>query len=306
MPSAPSLISAWLPAREAPATPGEARLHVVCRTEAQLSAVLASPVAVSSVTLDYEDLRRYRDGVAAVRAVAEAPPVFLATPRIQKAGEEGFFKLIARAGPDGVLIRNLGAIHWFVRQEAELSRIGDFSLNVTNPLTARIFREEGLERLTISYDLNAGQALDLLRAAPPAWFELTLHQHMPLFHMEHCVFCTFLSEGTDYTNCGRPCESHEVRLRDRVGQEHLLSADTGCRNTLFNGRAQTGARFFHPFLDVGLRDYRVELLREDRPETWRLLRVYDDLLAGRIEGEAVWQEVGALSRLGVTEGTILG
>ena len=81
---------------------------------------------------------------------------------------------------------------------------------------------EGLDRLTVSYDLNAGQALDLLRGAPPAWFELTLHQHIPMFHMEHCVFAAFLSEGTDHTNCGRPCDRHDVKLRDRVGLEHPL------------------------------------------------------------------------------------
>lgn len=299
----PSLAE-WLPAPE-PADPtAEPRLHVVCRTSAQLGAVLTSPVAVASVTLDYEDLRRYADAVETARRTPEAPPLFLATPRIQKSGEEGFFKLIARAAPDGVLIRNLGGIQWFRREAPELTGVGDFSLNVSNPITARLFREQGLERLTLSYDLNAGQALDLLQSAPPQWFELTLHQHMPLFHMEHCVFCTFLSEGTDYTNCGRPCESQEVRLRDRVGQEHLLSADTGCRNTLFNGRAQTAARYFQPFLDSGLRDYRLELLREDASATWQLLRIYDDLLAGRIEGDEAWSEVGAISRLGVTEGTL--
>ena len=34
----------------------------------------------------------------------------------------------------------------------------------------------------------------------------------------------------------RPCETHVVHLRDRVGQMHRLSAEVGCRNTLFNGR----------------------------------------------------------------------
>ena len=78
---------------------------------------------------------------------------------------------------------------------------------------------------------------------PADWFDITIHQHMPMFHMEHCVFCAFLSDGTDFTNCGRPCDTHEVKLRDRVGTEHILQADAGCRNTLFNGKAQTGCCF---------------------------------------------------------------
>ena len=64
---------------------------------------------------------------------------------------------------------------------------------------------------------------------------------MPMFHMEHCVFCAVLSPGTNKHNCGRPCDTHEVKLRDRIGMEHPLVADVGCRNTLFNAVPQSGA-----------------------------------------------------------------
>ena len=61
----------------------------------------------------------------------------------------------------------------------------------------------------------------------PTDLEVTLHQHMPLFHMEHCLFCAFLSDGHDHTDCGRPCEQHDVKLRDRSGVDHPLRADLG-------------------------------------------------------------------------------
>ena len=83
-----------------------------------------------------------------------------------------------------------------------------------------------------------------------------------MFHMEHCVFCAFLSDGTDYTNCGRPCEEYEVKLRDRTGVDHILVADEGCRNTVFNGKAQTGAEYLQPLLDLGLRRVRIEFVNE--------------------------------------------
>ena len=158
--------------------------------------------------------------------------------------------------------------------------------------------------MTISYDLNIAQVLDLLHAAPPSWFELTLHQHMPMFHMEHCVFCTFLSSGTDYKNCGRPCETHVVHLRDRVGQMHRLSADVGCRNTLFNGRAQTGARFYDDLFRAGLRNYRIELLAENPSETQHTIELYQGLLDGSISAQELHDDLGILAKLGVTEGTL--
>ncbi|MCE2693611.1 MAG: U32 family peptidase [Verrucomicrobiaceae bacterium] len=275
------------------------QLHALCRTQEHVEAALV--LGIPRLYLDFEDIRRYADAVKHIKAASDTAQVWLATPRIQKSGEAGFFKLIQRAEPHGVLIRNLGAMSFF--QDAGIPMTGDFSLNVANPLTAEILKKAGLERLTISYDLNIEQVVDLLAAAPPAWFELTLHQHMPMFHMEHCAFAAFLSKGTDFTNCGRPCDRHRVHLRDRVGMNHPLKADVGCRNTLFNAVAQTGAQFFSELRDFGLSCFRVELLEEDADEAMIVLRTYQELLAGQRDGDEIWRDLKAQSQLGVTRGT---
>ncbi len=275
-------------------------LHALCRTEEQVDAALAE--GVDTLYVDFEDVRRYRDLVSRLRDSGTKSTIILATPRIQKAGETGLFRLVERAEPDGILVRNLGGAGHF--REQPLRRVGDFSLNVANPITARRLMECGFDRLTISYDLNIVQVLDLLAGAPPQWFELTLHQHMPMFHMEHCVFCSFLSKGKDFTDCGRPCDRHVVHLRDRVGQLHRLSADVGCRNTLFNGRAQSGARFFRELREAGLRHYRIEFLDEDAAVVTKTLRAYRDLLDGGREGAGLFSQLQVDSRLGVVEGTL--
>jgi putative protease len=278
------------------------QLTVLCRSLEQIEVALEC--GVKTIYADFEDIRRGAEAVALVRAGEGGSRLLLATPRIQKAGEEGFFKVIERAEPDGVLIRNLGAIRYF-SSRPHLVRVGDFSLNVANPLTADFFMSHGLQRLTVSYDLNLPQVVDLVRGAPPSWFEVTLHQHMPMFHMEHCVFAAFMSQGRDYTDCGRPCEKHRVELRDRVGQLHPLLADVGCRNTLFRGQAQTGARFYSELKTNGIRHFRVELLRENAAGTRTILEAYQRLLAGADDGGTLWQKLRATSQLGVTEGTLV-
>ncbi len=280
-------------------------LTVLCRSMEQIEAALR--LGLTELYADFEDIRRYKDAVELVRdhgardGVVPAQ-ILLATPRIQKAGEQGFFKLIENAQPDGVLIRNLGALDYF--KTSPLRRIGDFSLNVANPLSAELLMAEEMERLTVSCDLNAAQVLDLLRAAPPAWFEITLHQHIPMFHMEHCVFAAFLSEGTDHTNCGRPCDHHRVELRDRVGLSHPLKADVGCRNTLFHAQAQSGAAFFEAFREMNPAAFRIELLLEDGAETERTLRGYQRLLAKTSTGPMIIRELNLRNQLGVTTGTL--
>ncbi|GJM73169.1 hypothetical protein HMSSN036_53850 [Paenibacillus macerans] len=80
--------------------------------------------------------------------------------------------------------------------------------------------------------MNIQQMVDLLRVSPTTDMEVVIHQHLPMFHTEHCVYCTFLSEGTDYTNCGRPCEQHRASLQDRIGMSHrsgsMKAAATRC------------------------------------------------------------------------------
>ena len=289
-----------------PATPQKpARLSVLCRNFDQLHAAIEC--GVETLYCDFEDPRRYKEAVSIVKSQIENPQskILLATPRILKPGEIGYLKLIEKAAPDGLLLRNLAALEHY-KERDEWIKAGDFSLNAANPITAKLLMETALlDYLTVSYDLNIGQVIDLLAGAPPDWFELTLHQHMPMFHMEHCVFCVFLSKGTTYKDCGRPCEKHVVHLRDRVGQLHRLQADVGCRNTLFNAKAQTGARFFDALRGTGLSRFRVELLDEDGVTAGRTIQAYQKLLSGESDAFGVMDQVQALEKLGVTEGTLV-
>jgi U32 family peptidase len=280
-------------------SPGRPQLLALCRTEEQIAAAVEEGVA--TVLLDFEDLRRYGPTLEHWRG-RTASRFYLGTPRIQKAGEEGFFKLIERAKPDGVVVRNLGALTYFAG--TGLSLLGDFSLNVANPLTAAVFLRDGLERVTASYDLEAGQVGQLAAALPPGRVEVTLHQHMPMFHMEHCVFAAFLSKGKDYTDCGRPCEKHRVGLRDRIGKEHPLRADVGCRNTLFNAVPQSGAGFYEEFLAAGIRHFRVEFLEESESAAREILQTYGALLSGELVGADVWRKLRVQQQLGVTRGPL--
>ncbi len=279
---------------------GEAELIVLVRSLTQLDAALAAGAA--TIYCDFEDPKGYREAVHRFRAFSDAPgrTVRVAPPRVFKTGEDWILKQVRSSEADGYLVRNYDHLRFFAGAG---SLVGDFSLNVANALSAEYFREQcGLERLTASYDLNAAQLEGLLRSAPPEWFEMTIHQHMPMFHMEHCVFCAFLSEGTDYRNCGRPCDKKEVRLRDRVGLEHPLKADAGCRNTVFNARAQTGAESVGRLRVLGARWFRVEFVNESPETVTRTLGHYRALLRGEIDGGQLWRELKLHNQLGVTRG----
>jgi putative protease len=273
-------------------------LHVLCRTLDQLKA--AAQCGVATLYADFQDIRAYRTAVEI--ANRHCASLYLATPRIQKPGEAGVFRAMAKHNSAGFLVRNLAGIAFCTEQEIPF--ICDFSLNAANQWTADFLRSRGAERVTISYDLNRDQLLDLVDTVPTPWLEIVIHQHMPMFHMEHCVFCAVLSPGTNKTNCGRPCDVHAVKLRDRVGMEHVLHADVGCRNTLFNAVPQSAAEIVPTLLARGLRDFRIELLSEDETDTVAVIDLYRELIAGKTTGKRVWQQLRAANRVGVTRGTL--
>ncbi|MEO1145948.1 MAG: DUF3656 domain-containing protein [Cyanobacteria bacterium J06638_22] len=292
-----------LPAVASPNPDLSPELIVLVRNSAQLATALEA--GITTLYCEFEDPRRYRDAVQQVRNFQDRHGgvdirLFVAPPRITKPSENWILEQVRRSNADGYLIRNYDHLQFF----ADSPCMGDFSLNVANPITAQYFRQFGLERLTASYDLNISQLESLLTTCPPVWLEVTLHQHMPMFHMEHCVFCAFLSDGTDYTNCGRPCETQKVKLRDRTGKEHVLHADAGCRNTLFNGTAQTGAEYAQRLLQFGLRHFRLEFLHDTPDQMRRTLDAYRQLLAGDISGAKLWKALKLHSQLGVTRGTL--
>ena len=297
------------------AIPHPPSLLVLVRNLTQLDAALRC--GVTTIYCDFEDPKRYREAVQVAREYhgregragsplpadgahgVTRPTLFVAPPRITKSGEEWILKQVRSCDADGYLIRNYDHLNFF----ADCRRVGDFSLNVANPLTADYFMARfGLERLTASYDLNIAQLEALLRGAPPEWFEVTIHQHMPMFHMEHCVFCAFLSTGKDFRDCGRPCDHHDVRVRDRVGQEHPLKADAGCRNTVFNARAQTGAEYVGRLQALGVRRFRIEFVNESPEELATTIARYRALLRGELTGEQLWRELKLHHQLGVTRG----
>ncbi len=295
-------VAPWIPPAFPPLPEKKSyTLSVLCRTAEQAEAAVAA--GVKRVYLDFKDIRRYRETAEHLRALAPQCKIWIATLRIMKPHEGGFFKFIHEAAPDGVLVRNIGAALHF--REKGLPMVADFSLNAANPESVRLWSALGMRAVTASYDLNAAQLGDLLSSGCGPLLELTLHQHMPMFHTEHCVFCTFLSQGHSFKDCGQPCEHHRVRVMDRKHAMHYLTSDEGCRNTLFNGQAQTAARIAQAVRQQGLRRFRIELLAENAEKTAAIIESYRELLKGQCSATELMERLNLLDRIGVTEGTIL-
>jgi U32 family peptidase len=273
-------------------------LHLLVRTPEQLDAALDARPA--SITLDYLDLYGLRPSVDRVRGAGLV--VRVAGPRVLKPGEDRIANFLRKLDGE-ILVRSTGLLHSLSSGERP-PLTGDAGLNAANVLTARSYLSMGLARITPGHDLNAGQVAALARAIGAGRVEVVAYHHVPVFHTEHCVFARFLSNGTSWKDCGRPCEHHRVELRDPDRRTHPVLADVGCRNTVFGAEAQEASRHLDAWRDAGIRHFRLEFAHESADDVTRITAAFAATLAGARPAAELGRNLAAIAPGGTTEGSL--
>ena len=202
-----------------------------------------------------------------------------------------------------MVVRSTGILH-ALRERQHPPLVGDFSLNAANSLTAAMFLDLGLSRITPTHDLNGAQVAELARRINSESVEAVAYQHLPVFHTEHCVFCRFLSTGTSFKDCGRPCEKHRVELKDSAGRAHPVMADVGCRNTVFGAEAQEASSYLEEWQAAGIRHFRLEFAHESADQVQAIVQAFELALKGTITPEKLGAELRKLAPQGTTEGSL--
>lgn len=259
---------------------------------------------IEFIILDFEFGKDYFTGIQKLKE--NQLPCAIATNRILKPNEYHHFKTIERCAPDAILIRNLGALNYFKNRDFVL--MGDFSLNCANSHTFEYLSKKGLSSQTASYDLNIDQLNSLIshidHANDPIKLEITIHQYMPEFHMEHCVFAAFLSKGNSFKDCGKPCEKHEVFLKDMYGYRHEIKADQECRNTMFKSEAQSSLKYLRNWNRQGVTLFRFECLHEVGEILQAKLLTYLRFVATDISPDEAFLKLGGLEYYGLGLGQL--
>jgi len=233
---------------------------------------------------------------------ASGIPARVASPRVLKPGEARILNFLVSLDCP-ILVRPAGLVH-ALRGRDHAPLIGDFSLNVSNSVSAELFLDLGLERLTPAHDLNAAQVASLALGIGAANIEAIAYQHLPVFHTEHCVFCRFLSKGTSYRDCGRPCEKHRVELKDAKGRAHPVLADVGCRNTVFGAEAQEASGHVDAWRQAGIRHFRLEFVHESGEQVRQVFQAFESALAGRSASHELSAQLRRAAPQGITEGSL--
>ena len=122
--------------------------------------------------------------------------------------------------------------------------------------------------------------------------------------MEHCVFAAFLSKGSSFKDCGKPCEKHKVELHDSFGNKHFIKADQECRNTMFNATSISAASLIEKTKNLGVSLYRIEALFENGAEVFEKFKAYSSLINEEINSQELNSILGQKESYGLSSGQL--
>ena len=207
-----------LPACETADAPAPQLTCSIARTE-QLTAALAEQAAVIYVPIELlPELARY-DGRAKLCAVL---------PRVWRDGDEAEFRKILETTPSlsAVTVGNAG--HMAVVEGLPLEKRGDFGLNVFNSRAVAFWQGQGLDSVTLSFELRHQQVRQIRKYLP---CEAIVYGRLPLMITENCM----IGNAGGCRGDKRLCQGDNY-LTDRTGARFPLLGQYGCRCEVENSR----------------------------------------------------------------------
>lgn len=166
------------------------------------------------------------------------------------------------AGAESALVTNLGGIA--LAQRAELDLRGDFGLEVYNAQCAQMYRDLGLESVTLSFEQKLARAREQKK---PLKSELLAYGRLPLMITENCIYMA--RDG----KCKHGCEARQSILDRRRARFPVLRA-YGCRNEIFNSLPVWLADKGDELSRAGLWALRLSFTLEEPEECVEILDAY--------------------------------
>ena len=96
----------------------------------------------------------------------------------------------------------------------------------------------------------------------------------------------------------------ELSFEIPKGVLHPLKPDGECRNTMFNGKAQSAIRLLPTLRAKGVSHFRIEALFETPGELREKIVAYRELLKGNVLDVSALKKLEATEQYGITEGQL--
>jgi len=179
----------------------------------------------------------------------------------------------AELGARGLLAGNPGSIQLVQEIAPQLKIYGDYPLNTFNPWSAEFFQAAGLDRLTLSPELNFEELAEAARRITSP-LECLVHGRLPLMLSQYCAVGALKGGAGPGTTCSKPCLKEEYGLKDKKQLIFPLGHDLNCRMYVYNSKELCLLEDLPRFRELGIATVRLHLVRESAARVGELTGLY--------------------------------
>ncbi len=175
--------------------------------------------------------------------------------------------------------------------------IGGMFLNVYNAASARVLARHRIDGIVLPCELDLASAAAVAGASPIAT-EMLVHGHAPIAISWACN--TLGAAAGPSGRCPRPCRRYPEGILLEAGQQPLFRVDGP--QTL-SGPTYCLVEYLSELAQAGVQTVRV---LPHPCHTMRIVRLYRDVLDGRVRPPDARRELAGLSPAGLCNGWLLG
>lgn len=218
------------------------RLNVLVRTEEQLKCCLEYKVNDIYVT-DYALYEKYKN----------IGNIYYRTKRITSNYTD--------FNNEKLLVGELGSVSRYGKSNTLIS---DYYLNVTNHHSIEFLTELGVNRITLSVELNDTQIKNIMKENYPV--EVIIYGRLELMVMKYCP----LKKCLDYCN---KCQNSQDKfsLEDSLGKQYPMIREN-CITHIMHYKNMDKMKKIEKYIKMEIRNYRMELFDESADETQKLIQ----------------------------------
>ena len=163
---------------------------------------------------------------------------------------------------------------YYIRQQNNQERYGDFGLNIANSRSAVYFLNQGLKSVLASVELPTAKIIELALGmkkdyGSSAGLEALVYGKRELMVMRTCPIAVQFK--TKPLQCNL-CHQRSFALKDRKGIHYRMEGDTTCAMRIYEAQATDRIDTIGTLKEHGIRRFRIVLDQESASETDQILR----------------------------------
>lgn len=236
----------------------------------------------------------------ALKAKEKGKEVFIATDKILY--KEDFNSLNKKIESvkdivDGVAVSNLGTLQ-FIKENFDLKTHADIGLNVFNSYSAQALKDEGLESVTLSPELNMNQINKITDKNILDW-ESIVYGYLPVMNMKDCPM-SLVKDCKDDSNCNDCKFASGYGLKDRKEinfYTERIKGNTVIYNSVPFFLLDSIDKIYNNGVDLVRLDFTFE-----KKGIFEIQNIYYDFAKGLISKEKADQYVDKYRKSGITKG----